>query len=109
MTLNDDFINVIASGGLALLGSIARTLSENLGRKKRGAALAALIISNGVIAGFCGIMAYTLSKALHMDPYWSQFIAGMSGWMGGVFLAIAEKFVTERLGFSGGSVNSDSN
>lgn len=87
-------------GGFAFLGSVARTLSDNLlkNRKKTGVALLALVATNGLVAGFCGMLMVPLSRILHLDPYWTLFLAGMSGWTGGVFLSVLEKIALRRLG-----------
>lgn len=85
-------------GGFALLGSIARTLSDNLPKKKKGFALVTLIVTNGMVAGFCGMLIVPASRIFHLDPYWSLFLAGMSGWMGGVFLSAMEKIALRRIG-----------
>lgn len=87
-------------GGFALLGSVARTLSDNLlkNRKKTGMALLALVATNGFVAGFCGLLIVPLSRIMHLDLYWALFLAGMSGWMGGVFLSVLEKMALRRFG-----------
>ena len=87
-------------GGFALLGSVARTLSDNIlkNRKKTGIALLALVATNGLVAGFCGMIIVPLSRIMHLDPYWALFLAGMSGWTGGVFLSALEKIALRRLG-----------
>lgn len=93
-----DFIDAGISAGFALLGSVARTLSENLGKDKNATALTVLIVSNGLVAGFCGLLVIPVSKMFHFDPYLTMFMSGMSGWMGGNFLTIMEKIAIEKLG-----------
>jgi hypothetical protein len=77
---------------------VARTLSDNLPKKKKPLALIALLATNGLVAGFCGMLIVPLSRIMHLDPYWALFLAGMSGWTGGVFLSVLEKIALRRLG-----------
>jgi len=95
-----DLAEAAVFGGFAFLGSVARTLSDNLlkNRKKRGMALIAIVATNGFVAGFCGLLIVPLSRIMHLDPYWALFLAGMSGWTGGVFLSVLEKIAFRRLG-----------
>lgn len=95
-----DLAEAALLGGFAFLGSVARTLSDNLlkSRKKRGMALVAIVATNGLVAGFCGMLMVPLSRIMHLDPYWTLFLAGMSGWTGGVFLSVLEKIAFRRLG-----------
>jgi len=95
-----DLAEAAILGGFAFLGSVARTLSDNLlkNRKKKGLALIAIVATNGFVAGFCGLLIVPLSRIMHLDPYWALFLAGMSGWTGGVFLSVLEKIAFRRLG-----------
>lgn len=93
-----DIIEALFYCGLALSGSFARTVSDNLGKRKKREAFIALVISNGIIAGFCGLLILPLSRMFHLDQYWALFLAGMSGWMGGIFLTGLEEIAKKRLG-----------
>lgn len=81
----------------ALYGSIARTLADNRDRGVRGWALVWLMSANAVISGFCGFLSAPLSQALHLDGPYRMFFAGVAGYMGLGFLALAENFVKGRM------------
>jgi DMSO reductase anchor subunit len=93
-----DILEMARCGAFALIGSVARTLADNLGKDKTKTALVALMVANGAVSGFCGMMVFPLSKIMHLDPYWTMFISGMAGWMGGNFLTILEQRVVSKLG-----------
>lgn len=102
-----DVIDIFLTGGAAVFGSSARVFADNLGKRKSKAALFALIAGNAVVAGFCGLMVFNLGKVMKFDPYWTQFLAGMSGWMGPTFLSLLEKQVTNKLGGASDAGGSD--
>ena len=93
-----DMTDMARCGAFALIGSVARTLADNLGKDKKGAAMLALLAANGAVSGFCGMMVFPLSKIMHLDPYWTMFLSGMAGWMGGNFLTILEDIAVKKLG-----------
>lgn len=92
-----DAIEALIYTGFALFGSIARTLSDNFTKGKRGWALAFLMLSNAAIAGFCGLLVMPLARVLKLDIYAAMIVASMAGWMGIVFLNLIEKQITRRL------------
>lgn len=102
-----DAIDIFLTGGAAVFGSSARVFADNLGKRKSKAALFALIAGNAVVAGFCGLMVFNFGKIMRFDPYWTQFLAGMSGWMGPAFLSLLEKQVTNKLGGATDAGSSD--
>lgn len=102
-----DLFDIALTGGTAVFGSSARVFADNLGRRKSKAAILALVAGNAVIAGFCGLMVFNLGKVMKFDPYWTQFIAGMAGWMGPAFLSILEKQVTAKIGGASDASDSD--
>lgn len=104
-----DLFDIALTGGAAVFGSSARVFADNLGRRKSNAAMLALIFGNAVIAGFCGLMVFNLGKFMHFDPYWTQFVSGMAGWMGPAFLSILEKQVTNKIGGASDASSSDNN
>lgn len=93
-----DIIEALLFGGFAVIGSMARTLSDNTSRnKKAGMKLFVAIASNAFIAGFSGLLILPIAKFARMDFYLGFFLAGISGWMGNVFLALIEKITIKRI------------
>ena len=103
-----DLLDILLNGSAAMLGSSARVFADNLGKRKSKPAIIALIMANAVVAGFCGLMVFNFGKIMHLDPYWTQFLSGMSGWMGPAFLSLLEKQVTAKLGVAENAANPDS-
>lgn len=93
-----DIIEALLFGGFAVIGSMARTLSDNTSKnKKTGLKLLVAISSNAFIAGFSGLLILPLAKVANMDFYLGFFLAGISGWMGNVFLSLIEKITIKRI------------
>jgi cyanate permease len=104
-----DGIEALLYSLLAIAGSVARTLSDNLIQKKKTKSrLILMLISNAIVAGFCGLMIVPLSNIMNLNLYWSLFMAGMSGWTGSVFLTVLEKIAFRRLE-NGTTLDKDTN
>jgi len=104
-----DGIEALLYSLLAIAGSVARTLSDNLIQKKKTKSrLVLMLISNAIVAGFCGLMIVPLSNIMNLNLYWSLFMAGMSGWTGSVFLTVLEKIAFRRLE-NGTTLDKDTN
>ena len=78
-----EWIEIAIVCALAIYGSISNVVMRNLNENRTAKQLLTLSFLNSIIAGFAGIMSYTISKSIHADFYVTLMIAGMAGFMGG--------------------------
>lgn len=100
-----DFWFFAAMFPFSIVGAFARTFADNKTQGEKGWSLLFLIAVNCVISGFGGVMVFPISKILHLDLWWAQALAGIAGWMGVGFIALAETLVINRI--KGGLPNDD--
>lgn len=98
--MNRSWLEFGAIIGVAVYGAVANVLMRNLVDKRRGWDLFWFMLSNMVIAGFCGLMSLAISMSIQAKFTVSLMIAGMAGYMGGKFLEILEGQVRRKLGMA---------